>query len=424
MFLLAAIAVGVLVGAAILISLFVKAQSIQKSRKAGGLKEDRPSVANLPTGRPPFITGPLKGIAFEYPNLVGWNQRLDTEYVVLDFETTGLSPRTDRIIEVAATRIDSGGTVIAQFSTLINPQRTDTGAMWIHRIGPRAVKHAPLFSEVYETLSDFLSGAVVVAHNAPFEEWFLAAECSRFGLSMPRFHALDSCWLSRQIYPSLPNHRLITVASACGLKYDQHTAAGDVGAVVSLLPMLLKRGPQLAWRESVRRFSHIPKVNCRTRPRAIDLQRGDTGWMSNLMAALPEIGQADALSARYAEALALAMVDGKIVGEEARELAHLAADEGLSAKSIREIHAEFLEGMRTASMADQVITAAELKALRGAAKALGLPLFFDDLTATPRSKAASVSAETPRSAVRQFRCGICGEIGHNRRSCVVEAGRV
>jgi DNA polymerase III subunit epsilon len=326
---------------------------------------ERRSVLRLPVGRPPFITGALQGLAFEYPGLAGWGHRLDADYV------------------------------------------------------------APLFSEVYETLLDFLNGGIVVAHNAPFDEWFLAAECARLGIALPRFHGLDSCWLSRQVFPKLSNHRLATVASSCRINsFDSHSAAGDVRALVNLLPKLLSRGPRLHWGISVPRLERTPKVGCRTRPRAPKVQSGEAGWMFNLMSAMPEIGNSDATSARYAELLAAAMSDGKIIAEEARELAHVAADEGLSARQVREIHAEFLEGMRSAALADRVITAAELKELGGAARTLGLPLFFDDLEVTPRVRSVGVGTSegaSEKTMPRQVRCGICGFLGHNRRSCTTSS---
>lgn len=147
--------------------------------------------------------------------------------------------------------------------------------------------------------------------------------------------------------------------------------------------------------------------------------------MANLMSALPDMGQTDATSARYAEVLAEAMSDGKIVSEEAQELAHVAADEGLGAALVREIHAEFLEGLRAIVLRDQIVTSAELKQLRGAAKALGLPEFFDDLVITKRAAAAAASeGNTSSKPVRRVRCGFCGESGHNRRSCRMNAENV
>jgi hypothetical protein len=197
-----------------------------------------------------------------------------------------------------------------------------------------------------------------------------------------------------------------------------HSAAGDVRTVISLLPTLLKSRPQLEWREPVLALEKVPDVGCPTRLRTVSIQRGDTGWMSDLMSKLPDLGQTDGSSARYAELLSLAMADGKIVAEEARELAHAAADSGLGASRVREIHGDFLEGMRIAAMADEVITADELKQLRGAAKALGIPTFFDDLTVSGQVGASTVRTAAPRERTsRVLRCGICASPGHNRRSC-------
>ena len=132
-------------------------------------------------------------------------------FAVLDFQTTGLAPdRGDRIVEAAVVRVDAGGRVEDEFSTLINPGR-DTGAAFLHRIENADVVDAPRFQDVMPHLLARLDGAVVVAHNAPFEEAFLAAEFRRAGVTSLRMPALCTLWLGQQTFET-PNYKLWTLA--------------------------------------------------------------------------------------------------------------------------------------------------------------------------------------------------------------------
>lgn len=83
-------------------------------------------------------------------------------FAVIDLETTGLSPRTDRVVEMALIQLDAGLAPCGEFTTLINPGR-DIGATHVHRITARDVAGAPRFEQVAPMLLDFLRGRVVVA---------------------------------------------------------------------------------------------------------------------------------------------------------------------------------------------------------------------------------------------------------------------
>ena len=72
----------------------------------------------------------------------------DTEFAVVDVETTGLFPEQhDRIIEIAVVRIDQSGKTLTEYATLVNPLR-DIGPSYLHGITSRDVTNAPEFSEI------------------------------------------------------------------------------------------------------------------------------------------------------------------------------------------------------------------------------------------------------------------------------------
>lgn len=347
----------------------------------------------------------------------GRGREHDGTYAVIDVETTGLSPQSgDRIIEVAIQRVDISGRVEDEFATLINPEGRDTGPVFIHGISNNAVARAPEFGEVADEVLSRLDGAVVVAHNAGFEEKFLGAEfaaAGRHGLRMP---ALDTLWLARQTFDT-PNHKLGTLAQAARVPLvDKHSALGDVRALGQLLPhMLDRRVATLRYADEPMRWptprSDAP-LNIVTR--AAEMRRGTEGWMHSLISRLPMSAnevQGDVAEA-YFEMLATALEDGKIIGEEARALAKLAGSAGLGGAQVQALNERFLEGMREAAFSDDVLTAPELASLTNAARALAVPTYFDDLRPT-EDNTREVVAPAPR--VR--RCGHCRQPGHYCTKC-------
>lgn len=113
-----------------------------------------------------------------------------------------MSARRDRVVEVAVARVDATGRVEDEFATLINPDGRDVGPTFIHGITNQHVKSAPRFAEVVPELLERMSGAVVVAHNATFEEAFLAQEFERAGVSADQMPALCTLCLGAARLPS------------------------------------------------------------------------------------------------------------------------------------------------------------------------------------------------------------------------------
>ena len=176
-------------------------------------------------------------------------------FAVLDLETTGLRPEEgDRVVEVAVALVRPDGTVVDEFATLVHPGRNglagavDTGPVHIHGISPDDVGRAPTFAQVAPELLRRLDGAVVVAHNASFEERFLAQEFARAGYEDLRFRSVCTLLWARESMAT-PDHRLATVVAAAGIPFPaQHTALGDVRATAALWPSLLEaRGGRVAF---------------------------------------------------------------------------------------------------------------------------------------------------------------------------------
>jgi DNA polymerase III subunit epsilon len=392
--------VGVLVlaGLALLTALFLAERSsgrkpARRRRSTSGAPRGTRAPA-VPAPRPPVrVTEPEGPLAFAEPGMRGRLFQyggdgagfpVDAPYAVIHVETTGFSPaKGDRIVEVAIARVDARGRIEDEYATLVDPGR-DVGPVFVHGISNTEVLDAPTFADIAGELLARMDGAVVVAHNATFEERFLAAEFARMDVALPLNPALCSLWLARRTLRT-PNHELTTLARTAGLSaVDAHTALADVRTVAALLPqMLAAHGEPLRYLTGLRR---LPDLDRSTRPkaRAVELRRGTDGWLASMMARLPmsavEAREADAQ--RYLDALTLALADGRIVGGEAQQLARLAGSAGMGAAEVEALHRGVLGHMRAAALEDAILTTAELRQLRTAASGLGLPDYFDDLRPT------------------------------------------
>lgn len=164
----------------------------------------------------------------------------DAPLAVIDLETTGLSPRKDRIIEIGIVFLDSHGFKEAEFSTLVNPER-DLGASFIHHITAADVQDAPLFAELLPELQNQLAGRITVAHNAQFDLGFLNSEFARAGSAFRLRSARAICTLDQsRIYCAPGSHALGKLISRLGLPArPSHRALDDARATAALLQFYL-----------------------------------------------------------------------------------------------------------------------------------------------------------------------------------------
>jgi len=131
--------------------------------------------------------------------------------VVLDFETTGLSPNYgDRAIEIGAVRIKDG-VIQERFQQLMNPGRRIDGFIEDYTgITNKMLRSAPPCEEVMDQFADFIGDYNLVAHNASFDKRFLDSELVRISRSYSGKFAC-SMLVARRIYQDAPNHQLATL---------------------------------------------------------------------------------------------------------------------------------------------------------------------------------------------------------------------
>lgn len=145
----------------------------------------------------------------------------------VDVETTGGSPASHRVIEVAVVLYEQG-VVTRRYVSLVDPEcRIPRFIERITGITNADVTGAPVFRQLAGELRGLLSGPVIVAHNAHFDVGFLRAEFARVGLSwQPR--QLCTVRLSRRLYPDEPTHTLDALIRRHALQCpDRHRALSD-----------------------------------------------------------------------------------------------------------------------------------------------------------------------------------------------------
>ncbi|WP_433280073.1 DEDD exonuclease domain-containing protein [Pseudonocardia xinjiangensis] len=168
----------------------------------------------------------------------------EVTFVVLDLETTGGSAGNDAITEIGAVKI-RGGERIGELATLVDPGTgVPPAVMALTGITTAMISGAPRLPAVLPTLLEFLSGAVLVAHNAPFDAGFLRAACERHGRPWPRPPVLCTARLARAVLSrdEAPSVRLGALAQLFGTTTKPtHRALADARATVEVLHHLLER---------------------------------------------------------------------------------------------------------------------------------------------------------------------------------------
>ena len=180
--------------------------------------------------------------AFASVNIAEWSlEPPSIPFAVLDVETTGLSPTRDRIIEIAIVRCATDGSVIDEWSTLVDPGR-DPGPTHIHGISAADLNGAPTFSDIAAELTVRLSGYMVTAHNLSFDAGFLSAEFARAGLAPPDQLSLCTLQLARFALRDLNGYSLAACAAALGIDHpNAHRALPDTRVTASVLREMILR---------------------------------------------------------------------------------------------------------------------------------------------------------------------------------------
>ena len=165
----------------------------------------------------------------------------DQAYVAFDLETTGLSSRTDRIIEIGAVLMRDGEE-IERFQTFVDPERSlDPKIVELTGISDSMLVGAPKIEEVLPKFLEFVGDRVLVAHNSDFDTGFIRGECKRQGLDYT-LTAADTLILSQNLLPQLSKFKLDIVSKALELPdFNHHRAADDAKTCGLIMHRLMKK---------------------------------------------------------------------------------------------------------------------------------------------------------------------------------------
>ena len=155
------------------------------------------------------------------------DMKFDEEFVAFDLETTGLSSRVDRIIEIGAVLMKNGQE-IDRFQTFVDPeQKLEKKIIDLTGITDDMLVGAPKIEEVLPKFLEFVGDRVLVAHNADFDTGFIRAECQRQNLPYG-FTTADTLVLSQNLLTHLHKFKLNIVSDALSLPdFNHHRAADD-----------------------------------------------------------------------------------------------------------------------------------------------------------------------------------------------------
>jgi DNA polymerase III subunit epsilon len=195
--------------------------------------------------------------------------------VMLDFETTGLSPDTGgRITEVAALRIVEGR-IAERFVSLVNcHEHVPFYITQLTGITQKMVDSAPCVSKVVPELLHFIGTDALAAHNASFDEKFLLAESRRQGLTARHDGLVCSLKLSRRVFPGLGSYKLGMLTSALGIRFNGNAHRAEADADVSAR-LLLHIGEHLGKTYGVSRIAPrlLERLNAVSAARVPDFLR-------------------------------------------------------------------------------------------------------------------------------------------------------
>lgn len=167
-------------------------------------------------------------------------QNIDTEYCVLDIETTGLSFRTNKITELGAV-IYKNGEIVEEFEHFVNPEMPiPEEVVEVTHITDEMVKDAPTIEEILPKFLEFIGDRVIVAHNADFDVGFIKYYAEKLGYKLENTY-IDTLRLAKDLFPDYKKYKLGIIAERLGIKVDvAHRALDDVITLVKVFKVMIE----------------------------------------------------------------------------------------------------------------------------------------------------------------------------------------
>ena len=163
-------------------------------------------------------------------------------YVVLDVETTGLSPSYHELIEFACVRVRDGK-IVNRFETLIKPSHlVNSFITSLTGISNNMLIDAPNIDEVIDDILSFIGDDIIVGHNVNFDINFIYEKAEAYRGVYLSNDFIDTMKMARRLFPYCPNHKLDTLSNRYNTKYfPSHRAMNDVLATYELIEYMFEQ---------------------------------------------------------------------------------------------------------------------------------------------------------------------------------------
>jgi len=293
----------------------------------------------------------------------------DTPITIIDFETTGLTPGRDRVVEMTAVRCDPGQEPKVVLDTLINPMRK-MSATEIHGITDTDVEDAPAFQDVAGNLVAAIEGSVVAAYNVYFDIKFLRYELEQAGV---RAEVPHICLMYlRPLLGLGPRCKLSIACESHGIDFaNAHVASVDAVASAALLNIY--RGVMAG--KGMRTFSDLKKkksykfmqslaMEPLPSPKFLGLTPNPTGLLCRAPTVAPEPDPAALAIRSYWDTICVIVTDLEVTDKELEVAKSERKRLGLTKEQIRFIHARAFAMVIAQFIDDQYLDDGEVKKLR------------------------------------------------------------
>ena len=152
---------------------------------------------------------------------------IESNYTVIDVETTGLSFHYDEIIELSGVKVRDGK-VHSEFSTLINPGfKVNDSITRLTGITNSDLESQPRIDKVIDSFMRFIGADILVGHNINFDIQFINSALLKCSINPLANDYIDTLRISRRVNKDLPNHKLDTLIQQYNLSRDTHRSLND-----------------------------------------------------------------------------------------------------------------------------------------------------------------------------------------------------
>ncbi|WP_138159041.1 PolC-type DNA polymerase III [Peptoniphilus catoniae] len=161
-------------------------------------------------------------------------------FVVFDIETTGFSPRTDKITEIGAVKIIDGK-IVDRYSQLVNPEKSIPKKVEeLTGLSNALLESEPKIEDIIGDFYDFCNGSVLVAHNAGFDSSFIRRDFTNNGYKFD-YAVLDTLQLSRAVVKGTKRYNLSTLSKKLGVSLvNAHRAVNDAEATAEVFLKMME----------------------------------------------------------------------------------------------------------------------------------------------------------------------------------------